>query len=99
MQSNRNEQSLMARMQAGEQAAVGELYDLYGGMIYALAHRLTHNAAETEEIVLDVFTQAWRKARGYDAARGSVVKWLLSLAGNRIRMQPTARHFTAAESC
>ncbi|NOT60905.1 MAG: hypothetical protein HOP19_11865 [Acidobacteria bacterium] len=91
MQGHRDEQALVARMQAGERAAVAELYDLYGGALYALAQRFTHDAVEAEEIVLDVFTQAWRKACSYDAARSNVMLWLVSLAGHRLRMQPTSR--------
>ena len=96
MQSNNNEQTLMARMQSGEQAAVGELYDLYGGTLYALAQRFTQDAAEAEEIVLDVFTQVWREAHRYNAARSNVIMWLVSLAGQRLRMRSAIRHRTAA---
>ena len=96
MQSHHDEQTLLARIRAGEQGAVGELYDLYGGMLYALAQRYTHDAAEAEEIVLDVFTQAWRKAHSYGARRSNVMMWLVSLARQRLRTPSTVRHFTAA---
>ena len=92
MQRNYDEQALMARLQAGEQAAVGLLYDLYAGTLYALAYRITRNAADAEEVVLDAFTQAWRQAQRYDPARGSVGAWLFTIARSRAldrrRQQP-----------
>ena len=83
MQHHHDEQTLLARMQAGEQAAVGELYDLYAGTLYGLAYRITGNAADAEEVVLDAFTQAWRQAHRYDPARGSVAAWLVTIARTR----------------
>lgn len=86
------EQALLARMQAGEHAAVGELYDHYAGTLYGLAYRITGNAADAEEVVLDAFTQAWRQAHRYDPARGGVAAWLVTIARSRAldrrRQQP-----------
>jgi Sigma-70 region 2 len=98
MQNNPDAQALLARMRAGEQAAVGELYDLYGGMIYALAHRLTRDAAEAEEIVLGVFMRAWREALAYDARNNNLTKWLVTLTGHRITLRPPNRQATGASA-
>ncbi len=94
MQPHHAEQALLARMQAGEQTALAELYDHYAGTLYALAYRITGNAADAEEVVLDAFTQAWRQAQRYDPARGSVAAWLVTIARSRAldrrRQQPRA---------
>ena len=80
---NQDEHTLLARMQAGEPAAVGELYDLYAGMLYGLAYRITRNRADAEEVTLDAFTQAWQQADRYDPARGGVSAWLITIARTR----------------
>jgi RNA polymerase sigma-70 factor (ECF subfamily) len=41
------------------------------------------DAAEAEDVVQDVFTQAWRQAGLYDPARAPVIGWLLVIARGR----------------
>jgi len=42
-----------------------------------LARRIVGGRPEAEDIVHDVFVEAWRRAADYDAARGTVKAWLL----------------------
>jgi RNA polymerase sigma-70 factor (ECF subfamily) len=51
--------------------------------VYGLCLRILGDAADAEEVTLDVFTQAWRQAARYDAARGQPLTWLLTLAHSR----------------
>ncbi|MBI1762566.1 MAG: sigma-70 family RNA polymerase sigma factor [Acidobacteria bacterium] len=92
MQPHHDEKALLARLQAGEQTALAQLYDHYAGTLYGLAYRITGNAADAEEVVLDAFTQAWRQAQRYDPARGSIAAWLVTIARSRAldrrRQQP-----------
>ncbi len=62
---------------------MGELYDRHARAIYSLALRMLADAAEAEDVVQDVFTQAWRQAHLYDPARAPVVGWLLVIARAR----------------
>ena len=75
--------SMLQRIAAGETAALGELYDLHGRAVYALALRIVGNSGDAEEIVQDVFLHVWRQARRYDEARASVTGWLLMLTRSR----------------
>jgi RNA polymerase sigma-70 factor (ECF subfamily) len=42
-----------------------------------LARRIVGGKPEAEDIVHDVFVEAWRRAADYDESRGSVKAWLL----------------------
>jgi RNA polymerase sigma-70 factor (ECF subfamily) len=64
-------------------AALGNLYDESSSLVYSLALRVLRNEADAEEVTLDVYTQVWRKAAGYDPERGSVTAWLLTIARSR----------------
>jgi hypothetical protein len=75
--------SLVRRIAAGEQAALGELYDRYGGMLLALATRVLDSPGEAEEVVQETFIQVWNKARSYDPVRSSVSTWLVLLGRGR----------------
>ena len=74
---------LVSRMAAGEDAALGDLYDRYGRTVYALALAIVREPADAEEVVVDAFGQAWRRAASFDAARGSVGAWLATIARTR----------------
>jgi RNA polymerase sigma-70 factor (ECF subfamily) len=74
---------LIARAAAGDERAIGSLYDRYGGVLYAVAYRIAGQRADAEEVVLDAFAQAWRDAPRFDPARGSVAAWLTMIARSR----------------
>jgi RNA polymerase sigma-70 factor (ECF subfamily) len=86
-------------MAAHEEAALGELYDLTSGLIYALAMRMLRRPEDAEEATLDAYTRAWKNASSYDPGRGSVTAWLVimvrSIAIDRIRAGATQAAKTA----
>ena len=77
------DQAALAGMARGEGEALAELYDRHAASIYSLALRILGDAADAEDVVQDVFTQAWRQSSRYEASRGAVGAWLLTLARSR----------------
>lgn len=77
------DRAALARMARGDHDALAVLYDRHARGLYSLALRILRDAAEAEDVVQDVFTQAWRQASSYDVARGAVAAWLLMLTRSR----------------
>ncbi len=75
--------ALVRRIATRDQAALGELYDRYGGLLLALATRVLGGPGEAEEVVQETFIQVWNQARAYDPARSSVSTWLVLLGRSR----------------
>jgi RNA polymerase sigma-70 factor (ECF subfamily) len=69
--------AVVAAMARGKAEALGELYNRFAPIMLPLAERITGTAAAAEDVVHDVFLEAWRHAADYDASRGSVRAWLL----------------------
>src|SRR5262245_54563530 len=75
--------ALVARMAAGDEAALGAFYDATMPRVYGLAVRICGNFATAEEVAADVYHQCWTGAARYDAARSKVVTWLLMICRSR----------------
>lgn len=75
--------ALVAHAAGGDERALGDLYDRYGGMAYSLACAIVGEHADAEEVVADAFAQIWRSASSFDASRGSVAAWVATIARTR----------------
>jgi RNA polymerase sigma-70 factor, ECF subfamily len=67
----------------GDPDALARLYDGTVALVYGLALRILRDTGGAEEITEDVYMQVWRHAARYDATRGSVTRWLLTLTRSR----------------
>jgi RNA polymerase sigma-70 factor (ECF subfamily) len=74
---------LVRHIAAGDQRALGALYDRQVTLVHSLAVRLLNDADDAEDVVEETFWQVWRHASRYDASRGSVTTWLCSIARSR----------------
>lgn len=74
---------LIRRIAAGEQSALGELYDSSSRLMYGLILRITSNPATAEEVLVDAYTQVWLQAQKYDPDRGTPLAWLLTIGRSR----------------
>jgi len=78
-----DEMRLIARIRAGEQQAMSELYDRYSGVVYGVVLRVLQDAAAAEDVLQDIFLQLWRKPDAFDSSRGSLAAWLAVIARHR----------------
>ncbi len=68
--------AVVARMAAGQQQALAELYDRYSSLLLGVGVRMLGVRAEAEDVLHDVFVEVWKRAADFDAARGTVRAWL-----------------------
>jgi RNA polymerase sigma-70 factor (ECF subfamily) len=71
------------RAASGDHAAMADLYDATSARVFGLAMRIVGEPSAAEDVVSDVYLQAWRQAGGFDPRRGSVLAWLLTLTRTR----------------
>ena len=78
-----SDEGLIRRILNGDEAALGLLYERYGGCVYSVAKHILRDAGAAQEVLQDLFPQLWRNAANFDSARGSLAGWLLVMARNR----------------
>lgn len=87
------EAEILARCARGDEDAMIVLYERLGGMLLALAMRITGDWRDAEDTVQEALLYAWGKASSYDPAKASVSTWLVlitrSRALDRIRKKRT----------
>jgi len=79
----RTAEVLLRQLAGGDADALAKFYDLYSGLVNGLALRILRDVADAEDVVQEVFVQAWRQASRFDPSRGSPEAWLCTMARTR----------------
>lgn len=74
---------LVTRIAQRDEKALADFFDATRARVYGLALRITDRADAAEEVTADTYLQVWREASRYDAARGKVLAWLLTVCRSR----------------
>ena len=98
-ESHHQAAQLLAGVAAGERHAFSQLYDLYSGLLNAIAHNLLSETAEVEDVLQDVFVKIWHRSHLYDESKGNAVSWLIVLTRNTAlnRLRSKKRNLAAME--
>lgn len=88
------------RVVARDPAALGELYDAHSRRLFGLILRILKDRGEAEEVLQEVFVQAWTRAGTYNRGLGSPAGWLIGIARNRAidRLRASAARVRAVEA-
>jgi len=94
------DEHLVAAAAAQDADALSALYDRHRATLFSMALRILRDRAEAEEVLGDVFLQAWRQSASYEPARGSVAAWLVNLCRSRAidRLRARGRRAVGTES-
>jgi RNA polymerase sigma-70 factor (ECF subfamily) len=84
-------------MAAGDEAALGALYDRWHALVHSVALHVTADRGDAEEVVEETFWQAWRQAARYEQQRGSISTWLTMMARSRALDLARSRRRNRAE--
>lgn len=76
------DETLLAGMAEGDESAAATFVRRYQARVYGLALTIVREPAVAEEVAQEVFVKAWRHAASYDARRGRVSSWLLTITRN-----------------
>src|SRR5215203_150890 len=77
------DEELMPLVGGQDPEAFEVIYDRHGGAAYSLAYRIVGDRTTAEEVTQEAFISVWRSGTRFDAGRGSVRSWLLSIVRNR----------------
>jgi len=75
--------SLARRLKAHEPKAMNDLYDRYGRVAYSVIYRIVRNSSTAEDLVQETFLRIWNRVQSFDAERGALGAWVLTVARNR----------------
>jgi RNA polymerase sigma-70 factor (ECF subfamily) len=89
--------TLVQQLIAGSAEALAVLYDRYAPEVFAAVVRRTGDRSIASEIVQETFLALWNRAELFDASRGSMRGWLLTIARNRAvdHLRAVGRHHPA----
>src|SRR5688572_11736242 len=76
-----DEARLVALLQDGDQTALETIFNMYAAKLYNVAHRIVGEAADTEEVIQDVFWTVYRKAKSFQG-NSQFSTWLYKLTVN-----------------
>jgi RNA polymerase sigma-70 factor, ECF subfamily len=83
MPANADDRRLAVALRAGDPRALEAFHARYGASIFGYLLHVLRERAAAEDVFQTVMTEVWRRAHRYDAERGSLATWGLTIARSR----------------
>lgn len=79
-----SDDDVAARFAAGDERALEEAYRRWSRLVYTVALRATGSTEDAADVTQVTFVSAWRSRQGFDADKGSLPAWLMSISRRRL---------------
>src|SRR5690606_37590578 len=76
------DEALLAGLGTGDADAAAAFVRRFQPRVFGLALTMLGDRAAADDVAQEAFVRAWRHAGAYDARRGSVATWLLTITRN-----------------
>ena len=77
-----SDEALLAGFATGDERSAAAFVRRFQGRVYGLAMTIVRQPQVAEEVAQEAFARAWRHAGAFDARKGKVSTWLLSITRN-----------------
>ena len=78
------ETALLPRISNGDETAVADCINRYGGLVWSLARRMCPDHQTAEDAVQDIFLQVWKSAERFDESIASETTFIAMIARRRL---------------
>lgn len=75
---------ILQRIARGDARAVQECIDVYGALVWSLVRRLCPSAAESDDVVQEIFIDLWKSAARYDPGAAPEATFVAVIARRRL---------------
>lgn len=79
----KDEAGLAARLKDRDPKVMGAIYDQYGRLVYSIIHRVVRDTGVAEDLTQETFLRIWNRAQAFDAEKGALGPWIVTVARNR----------------
>lgn len=83
MRAKPHDIELARRARQGDRDAFAQVFDEQAPLVLGVLLKILHRRAVAEEVLQDVFLQAWRRLDTFDPERGTLRAWLVTMARSR----------------
>ena len=83
MPAGADDRRLAAALRRGDAGALETFHARYGATVFGYLLHVLRERAAAEDVFQTVMTEVWRRAGRYDADRGSLATWALTIARSR----------------